>query len=72
MSAAVDISNKADQIRWSSCQNVAMSCDVAASDFGEGGRYALARNPIVAIEDPLDEDDTGGVARLTGAAGPGQ
>lgn len=50
-----------------------MSYDVAASDFGEGGRYAPARNPIVAIiEDPLHEDDAGDVARLTGAAGPGQ
>lgn len=71
-------------------QDVAISLDIAASDFGRGGRYALARDgrdvdsdalsemllgwlqryPIVAIEDPLAEDDAAGLQRFTAAAGP--
>lgn len=69
---------------------VAISLDIAASDFGRGGRYRLAsegrdldsdglaemlldwlkRYPIVAIEDPLAEDDDAALARFTRAAGP--
>ncbi len=72
-------------------QDVAISLDIAASDFGESGRYKLARDsrevdsdglsemllgwlkrfPIVAIEDPLGEDDPDGMLRFTKAAGPG-
>ena len=68
---------------------VAISLDVAASEFGRGGRYRLAREdrdldsdglaelligwieryPIVAIEDPLGEDDDEGLARFTAAVG---
>lgn len=71
-------------------QDMAISLDIAASDFGQGGRYTLARDgrqldsdgmcemllgwlaryPIVAIEDPLGEDDAAGLARFTRAAGP--
>ena len=71
-------------------QDVAISLDIAASDFGRGGRYRLAREgrevdsegmvemllgwlaryPIVAIEDPLAEDDAEGLRRFTAAAGP--
>jgi enolase len=73
-------------------EQVAISLDIAASDFGKGGRYRLARArggakefdrdemaamlldwlqryPIVAIEDPLAEDDAEGLVRLTKAAG---
>jgi len=70
-------------------QDVAISLDIAASDFGKGGRYTLARDgrevdsdglcemllgwlkryPIVAIEDPLGEDDAEGMVRFTQAAG---
>ncbi len=72
-------------------QDVAISLDIAASDFGKDRRYTLAldgrqvdtdglsemllgwlaRYPIVAIEDPLGEDDPEGMARFTKAAGPG-
>ena len=72
-------------------QDVAISLDVAASDFGRGGRYRLARDgrevdsdglsemllewlerfPIVAIEDPLAEDDADAMASFTRAAGRG-
>jgi len=68
---------------------VAISLDVAASEFGRAGRYRLAREdrdmdsdglaallvdwieryPIVAIEDPLGEDDAEGLARFTAAVG---
>lgn len=68
---------------------VAISLDIAATDFGRGGRYRLARDgreldsdalsemllgwlaryPIVAIEDPLAEDDGEALARFTRAAG---
>lgn len=70
--------------------DVAISLDIAATDFGQGGRYSLAadgrsvdsdglsemllgwleRYPIVAIEDPLAEDDAEAMARFTAAAGP--
>ena len=70
-------------------EDIALSLDVAASEFGEGGRYRLARNdlefdagalsemllewlgryPIVAIEDPLGEDDEESWVRFTEAAG---
>jgi enolase len=71
-------------------QDIAISLDIAASDFGKDGRYTLAldgqqvdsdglsemllgwlsRYPIVAIEDPLGEDDPEGMTRFTRAAGP--
>jgi len=71
-------------------EEVAISLDIAATDFGQGGRYRLAcdgreidgnalsemllgwlaRYPIVAIEDPLGEDDGAALARFTAAAGP--
>ncbi len=71
-------------------EEVAISLDIAATDFGRGGRYRLARDgravdsdalaemllgwlaryPIVAIEDPLGEDDGEALARFTAAAGP--
>jgi enolase len=70
-------------------QDVAISLDIAASDFGRGGEYTLSRDarridsdgmsemllgwlaryPIVAIEDPLGEDDPEGMRRFTRAAG---
>ena len=70
-------------------QDVAISLDIAATDFGSGGRYTLARDrrsvdsdalsdmllgwlrryPIVAIEDPLAEDDAPALQRFTLAAG---
>lgn len=69
-------------------RDVAISLDIAASDFGRAGRYRLAadgrevdsdglselllgwleRYPIVAIEDPLAEDDAAAMARFTRAA----
>lgn len=69
--------------------DLAISLDIAASDFGRGGRYRLARDgreldsdglsemllgwlaryPIVAIEDPLGEDDVEALAHFTTAAG---
>lgn len=68
---------------------VAISLDVAASEFHHAGRYRLGlegreldadalaelllgwidRYPIASIEDPLAEDDTGGMRRFTAAAG---
>ncbi len=68
-------------------QDVAISLDIAASDFGRAGLYTLARDarrvdsdamiemllgwlaryPIVAIEDPLAEDDPDGMRRFTAA-----
>ncbi len=70
-------------------QDVAISLDIAATDFGRGGGYRLARDareidsdgmsemllgwlaryPIVAIEDPLAEDDAEGLRKFTAAAG---
>ncbi len=67
---------------------IALSLDIAASDFGRGGRYRLGRDrreidsdeliellqgwlrrfPIVAIEDPLAEDDAASFARFTAGA----
>ena len=69
-------------------EQVAISLDIAASEFGRNGRYRLAletreldtnslselllgwlgRYPIVAIEDPLAEDEAEGLARFTKAA----
>ncbi len=70
-------------------QDVAISLDIAATDFGRSGNYTLARDgrsidsdglsemllgwlaryPIVAIEDPLAEDDAAGLRKFTIAAG---
>jgi enolase 1/2/3 len=70
-------------------EDVAISLDIAASEFGKGGRYTLSRDgvvlgsdafgelvldwikkyPIVAVEDPLGEDDMSGLARFTSKAG---
>ncbi len=70
-------------------EDVAISLDIAATDFYRDGYYRLARDgksvdadglsemllrwledyPIVAIEDPLAEDDTVGMALFTRAAG---
>ncbi|TRZ99562.1 MAG: phosphopyruvate hydratase [Rhodocyclaceae bacterium] len=72
-------------------QDVAISLDIAATDFGRNREYTLARDrrrvdsdalsemllgwlaryPIVAIEDPLAEDDAEGLRKFTAAAGPG-
>ena len=69
--------------------DVAISLDIAASEFCREGRYRLGleqreltsegmielllawldRYPIVSIEDPLAEDDPGGMASFTRAAG---
>lgn len=70
-------------------EDLAISLDIAATQLGSGGRYALAREgrllssaemadmllgwlrryPIVAIEDPLAEDDLAGLVRFTAGAG---
>ncbi|GAB4349160.1 MAG: phosphopyruvate hydratase [Gammaproteobacteria bacterium] len=70
---------------------MAISLDIAATDFCEGGRYRLARDgriveteelvemllgwlsryPIVAIEDPVGEEDDEGMVRFTRTAGGG-
>ena len=70
-------------------EDVAISLDIAASQFGGKGQYVLTsegrrldtdgmielllgwlrRYPIVAIEDPLAEDDAAGIAAFTRAAG---
>ena len=70
-------------------EQIAISLDIAASDFGCAGCYRLAREgreidsdglaemllgwlsryPIVAIEDPLAEDDFEAMAAFTAAAG---
>jgi enolase len=69
--------------------DLAISLDVAASEFGRKGRYRLTRDgreldsdgladlllgwveryPIVAVEDPLAEDDAAGLRRFTRAVG---
>lgn len=69
-------------------EDVAISLDVAASEFGKNGQYRLSRDgvelssdafgdvvlswldtyPIVAVEDPLGEDDIAGLARFTSLA----
>lgn len=68
---------------------VAISLDIAATDFGSNGQYVLAKDgktvdsdglsemllgwlgryPIVAIEDPLGEDDDAAMTKFTEAAG---
>lgn len=68
---------------------IAISLDIAATDFGQNGEYKLAadgktvdsdglsemllnwieRYPIIAIEDPLGEDDNDAMSRFTEAAG---
>jgi len=70
-------------------EDIAISLDIAATDFGRGGRYQLStdgkvvdsdglsemllgwleRYPIVAIEDPLGEDDPDAMAAFTLEAG---
>jgi len=70
-------------------EDMAISLDVAASEFGRGGRYRLGlehreldsdglvemlvgwvdRYPIVAVEDPVGEDDIEGFRRFTEAVG---
>jgi enolase len=70
-------------------EDIALSLDIAASEFGAAGRYRLAleqkeydsealcrllcgwceRYPIIAIEDPLAEDDTAAWQRFTQTAG---
>ncbi len=70
---------------------VAISLDIAATDFYRDGLYRLSKDgrdvdadelsamllgwleayPIVAIEDPVAEDDTEAMAKFTAAAGPG-
>ncbi len=70
-------------------EQMAISLDIAASEFGVGGRYRLgldgreldsdgliemqldwiARYPIVAVEDPVGEDDPEGFRRFTEAVG---
>lgn len=70
-------------------QDIAISLDIAATDFGRNGQYKLAtdgksvdsdglsemllgwldRYPIVAIEDPLGEDDPQAMAKFSAAAG---
>ncbi len=70
-------------------EQMAISLDIAASEFGAAGRYRLglegremdsdgliemlldwiARYPVVAVEDPLGEDDPDGFRRFTEAAG---
>jgi enolase len=70
-------------------EQMAISLDIAASEFGSNGKYRLGLEkreldsdaliemllewlrlcPIVAIEDPLAEDDEAGFARFTAAAG---
>jgi enolase len=72
-------------------EDIAISLDIAASQFGARGSYVLAREgrglrsaelsqmligwlrkyPIVAIEDPLAEDDAEALAAFTAAAGTG-
>lgn len=72
-------------------QDVAISLDIAATDFGRGGQYTLARDqrrldadgmaemllgwlqryPVIAIEDPLAEDDAEGLRKFTAAVGSG-
>lgn len=79
-----------EQAGFAPGDEVGISLDIAASDFGKNGRYTLARDnrevdsdglaqmllgwleryPIVAIEDPLGEDDAEAMADFTEAAGP--
>jgi enolase len=70
-------------------EDMAISLDIAASEFGKDGRYRLGleereldsdglvemligwveRYPIVAVEDPVGEDDVEGFRRFTQAVG---
>ncbi|MDH5409923.1 MAG: phosphopyruvate hydratase, partial [Alphaproteobacteria bacterium] len=70
-------------------EDMAISLDIAASEFGKNGRYRLGlekreldsdglvemlvgwvdRYPIVAVEDPVGEDDIAGFQRFTEAVG---
>ena len=70
-------------------EDMAISLDIAASEFGEGGKYRLGlegrelnseelvemlvgwvnRYPIVAVEDPVAEDDVEGFRRFTDTVG---
>lgn len=70
-------------------EDVAISLDIAASEFGQGSRYRLGledraldsdgmvelltswtdRYPIVAVEDPVAEDDPEGFRRFTAKVG---
>ena len=70
-------------------EDMAISLDIAASEFGQNGRYRLGlegreldsdglvemllgwvnRYPIVAVEDPVAEDDVEGFRRFTQAVG---
>jgi enolase len=72
-------------------EDIAVSLDIAATDFCRGGEYRLARDgktvdadglseillgwleryPIVAIEDPLEQQDDAAMAKFTAAAGAG-
>jgi enolase len=88
--AAIEMTVRAiERAGFAPGRDLALSLDVAASQFGRGGRYRLARDgrdmdsdelanmllgwlaryPIVAIEDPLAEDDLDGLARFTRKAG---
>jgi enolase len=89
---ALDVLVKAiERAGFTPGEDVAISLDIAASQLGRNGQYALAREgrrldtdgmialllgwlrkyPIVAIEDPLAEDDAAGIASFTRAAGSG-
>jgi enolase len=84
--AALDMLLRAiERAGYRAGDEIALSLDIAASDFGRGGRYRLGRDrreldsdeliellqgwlrrfPIVAIEDPLAEDDAAAFARFT-------
>ena len=87
---ALDLLMRAiEQAGFSAGEDIAISLDIAASQLGRKGQYALAREgrrlssdqlieiwlgwlrkyPIVAIEDPLAEDDAAAMAKFTQAAG---
>jgi enolase len=78
-----------ERAKLSPGHDVSIALDIAASQFGENGRYRLALErqeldsdalcerlvrwietyPIVSIEDPLAEDDEGGLMAFTRAVG---
>jgi enolase len=87
--AALDMLLRAiERAGYRAGDEIALSLDIAASDFGRGARYRLGRDsseidsdgliellqgwlrrfPIVAIEDPLAEDDAAAFARFTAGA----